>query len=158
MLALLLAASTAYGTGFTLPIPKNFHEEGGASASIKRDGGVMLEQQVKLELPGAVTANVIVTAVKEGDIDSARPAVCEKLAQKRAKDGAALLKQGARPTPWGPACQYEVTAPKKGKQAATRVTIAAAKGKFSTITCNYDQRDEGAQQACDEVVAGFRMD
>jgi hypothetical protein len=158
VIALLLAAATAYGTGFSLAVPDNFHEEEGPAAAVKREGGVMLAQQIPLPMPDAAAANVIVTAVKAGDLDSARPATCERLARHWLKDGATLKTQGVRPTPWGPACQVEVQAPKKGKQAMSRITIAAAKGKFSTITCNYDQRDQAAQEACDQVVAGFRMD
>jgi hypothetical protein len=157
--AIALAAAMAYGTGFALPVPANFHDtEDGPAAAIRRDGGVLLAQQIPPPLPDAYTANVIVTAVKPGELDAARPATCERLSKHWLKDGATLKKQGVVPTPWGPVCQVEVATPKKGKNAASRIVIAAAKGRFSTITCNYDQRDQAAQEACDQVVAGFRMD
>jgi len=176
--AILLAAATAYGTGFSVPVPANFEEAGGeeraspatgearmrgaseagAAGVVKREGGVLLQQQIPPPLPQVATANVIVTAVKPGDLESARPAVCERLSKRWVKDGATLQKQGVVPTPWGPACEVIVQASKKGPNAVLRVTIAAAKGKYSTITCNYDQRDEAAQQACDAVVADFHLD
>lgn len=161
MTAILLAAATAYGTGFSVPVPANFQEAGGeqgAAGVVKREGGVLLQQQIPPPLPESVTANVIITAVKPGELDSARPAICERLAKRWLKDGATLQKQGVVPTPWGPACAVSVLTPKKGPNAVQRVIIAAAKGRYSTITCNFDQRDEAAQQACDQIVAGFHLD
>lgn len=158
MLALLLAASTAYGTGFSVPIPENFSDQDAQAAAVKREGGVLLQQQIPPPVPEAFTANVIVTAVKAADIDSARPAVCQKLGEHRANSGATLLKAGVVPTSFGPVCQIALRVPKKGKHTLSRMTIFAAKGKYSTLTCNYDERDDAARNACDNVVAGFHLD
>jgi hypothetical protein len=158
VIAALAAALVAHGAGFSIPIPTGFSEAPEeAAASIHRAGGVLLVQKAAPALPSAMAANIVVTAVKPGELDSAGPSGCARLSRRWVKDGATIEKQGIVPALWGPVCQIDLTNPKKHPHGGSRITIVALNKKFSTITCNYDLRDDAALGACDKVVAGFRM-
>ena len=145
----------ASGNSFSVPIPSGFERyTDSAHEAIYQKGGLILAQSSPPELPGAVQANIIIDPMPNRGLDLNDGFLCMSISNNAAKSlsGQVLgFKQVERPA--GATCQVLV-----GGAAPNKRSTAVVVGDTSQvwmITCNYDERDTLALDACSAVLDGF---
>lgn len=156
-----LSTTRATGRNFSIPVPTGYRDVvSGAVADMMRDevltpGGVILMAQAS-EVAGAGASSIVVSpTAADVSSDAVDEGLCGQLAELVAGQHEASVEQsGMVELPWGATCQWVLRL--DGEETRKRLgTVFAAHAEDWIVTCNYDERDEAAAAACNEVLSGW---
>ncbi|MBW2460853.1 MAG: hypothetical protein JRH11_04350 [Deltaproteobacteria bacterium] len=156
-----LATTRATGRNFSIPVPSGYrHVVSGAVADMMRDdvltpGGVILMAQAS-DVAGAGASSIVVSpTAADVSADAVDAGLCGQLAVIVAGQHLASVQQsGMVELPWGATCQWVLRL--DGEETRRRLgTVFAAHAEDWIVTCNYDERDQSASAACNEVLSGW---
>ncbi len=153
----------AFGLSYSVPIPANFAQiKPGANATtdqLLQAGGLAL-YETRSPHPGGgwLMANLVILPITELTDDSTDLRVCTSLAAQSAKSVNASVKNAAvMETSSGRTCRWMVVDNQTPTRGATNYVVHLASHLWG-LTCNYDVRDQPAQEACGALVAGWRLE
>ncbi len=149
------------GRNFSVPVPEGYaNVVSGTIADMMRDdvltpGGLILmasESEVSGVAPGSVVVSPTATDISSDAVDEA---LCGQLANLVAGQQQATVERSGMVTlPWGQTCQWALRVGDDDNRLRLG-TVFAAHAEDWIVTCNYDERDEAATAACNQVLGGW---
>jgi len=149
----------AKGATFSVPVPDGYRVATDPRLTKGAPGGVVLMAKKRVA-EGIFLGSIVVTRVPQGkDFDVKKLEVCQEIAEQFAKAAPVKLKRAELvETAAGKTCQYEVADRTRAHRSATGTVMYKTRDNCWVLTCNFDERDPGAREACDEALGEWKFD